>query len=150
MVEITVTQLANYFRDKENVSTPIYDALVRNGLRKELLDYRPSNEINNDILYGGQLDDYIHYAKRVGLKEAPTQYWHIMESYCKRKKQLGQEKVFQFSCIELLAWMAEVSKALAKEEIDDMVETKIANPRSRSAIKPYWDKIIAKIISETD
>lgn len=132
-------QVYNYFKNKKDVPSPYTDCLVQAGYQQES---------------GG----YIDYAKEQGIdidykKSLPSQYWHLIECYCKRTED---NKVFgkNILCGELILWMAEVSQAVDSDTLNDLVNKIIKSgvPRRRykSSTKPpvkypSWGKEIQEV-----
>lgn len=132
-------QVYNYFKDKGTVPCPYTDRLVQAGYQQES---------------GG----YIDYAKDQGIvidyqKGQPSQWWHLIESYCKRT----EDDVFfgkNILCGELILWMAEVSQAVDSDKLNDLVCQIIKSGKScrrrKGSIKPpvkyrSWGKEIQKV-----
>lgn len=93
-------QVEAFFKDKD-VPCPLTDRLITAGYRQK----------------GG---GYIAYAQQCGI-DNPTQYWHLMTSWCARRPNdapFGK----QIQCGELLFWMAEVSGAVSREELTKLYE----------------------------
>ena len=92
---------------------------------------------------------YIAYAHKQGIeinyKEAkPTQWWHLLESYCART---NEEKVFgkSIKCGELLVWMAEVLECVEKDKLADLVDRIIASAvhedaKGKKLSRPKYDR----------
>lgn len=136
---MNVLQVYTFFKDKKDVPCPYTDYLVQAGYQQES---------------GG----YIDYAKEQGIdidykKGQPSQYWHLIESYCKRTED---NKIFgkNILCGELILWMAEVSQAVDSDQLNDLVYKIIESgkPRRRykgSAKPPVkyrsWGKEIQKV-----
>lgn len=93
---MTIQEVKEFFMDKEHVSCPLTEKLVKAGYQQ---------------VSGG----YIDRAKKEGVlvdykKNSPSQYWHLM-TFCDSrdgKKTFSKNIV----CGELLFWMAEVSGAV--------------------------------------
>ena len=126
---MNVYQIKKYYIGKENVPTPITDSLIEAGYKQK---------------QGG----YITYAKQCGV--VPTQYWHLMKSYCARSKD-NTEFTHTIQCGELLVWMAEVSGAVSSEELQklrDTVVSKYLNNRrvgNRIIQNVVFDKIVREV-----
>ena len=93
---MNIHQIKTYFKDKENTPCPLTDKLINSG-------YQQTN--------GG----YIKIAKDQGIKN-PTQYWHLM-NYCNLKNP-NDHFTKSVVCGELIFWMAEVSNAVPKKELE--------------------------------
>lgn len=103
-------QLLDFFKDKEKAECSLTEELIKAGYQQER---------------GG----YIAKAKAEGIevdyrKAMPTQWWHLIESYCNNSKS---DKTFPYSikCGELYFWMAEVSGILTKAELIELKEQAI-------------------------
>ena len=90
---MTVGQVKDFYADKKVAKCKLTKKLIKSG-------YQQKN--------GG----YIKTAKENGIpvdytKAEPSQWWHLMESYCKNK---NDSDIFHPSvrCGELLFWMAEM------------------------------------------
>ena len=104
-------QVRRFFIDKEDVPTPLCDALIAGGYRQKR---------------GG----YIDYAKESGV-ENPSQYWHLIESWSGRS---APDKVFGRSivCGELIFWMAEASRAVSPQVLERLKDDALRDPDNRS------------------
>ena len=121
---MTIKEISDYFRDKENHPCPLTEKLVKAG-------YQQRN--------GG----YIDRAKREGImvdytKNSPSQYWHLM-TYCDSKKV---DDLFTKSivCGELIFWMAEVSDIITKESLIRLVDRIINDPVRMDGNKAVYDR----------
>lgn len=137
---INILQVRNFFRDKEHVPSPCTDRLVQAGYQQEAGGY-----IKNAKVQGISVD----YQKC-----QPSQHWHLIESYCKDKED-SMAFTKRVQCGELILWMAEVSQAVDKEELDDLVDRIIKSgescPRRKGSTKPskkYSRKIRNREIQE--
>lgn len=99
---MTIEQVYEYFKDKENAACPIAKKFVMAGYQQER---------------GG----YIEYAHELGVdvdytQAKPSQWWHLIYSYCNRS---NKAKLFPRSimCGELYIWMAEVSGCFTTDEL---------------------------------
>ena len=90
-------KIRNFYAGKENVPCPLTDDLISHGYRQKS---------------GG----YIKYAKECKV-DNPTQYWHLIESWSKRRKDDAQYNK-RIQCGELIFWMAEVSNAVDYDELN--------------------------------
>lgn len=90
-----IREVLEYFRDKDDIETPLADELILAGYKQKS---------------GG----YIKLAKEREIKN-PTQYWHLMNAW--EKKDYCKNFTKRVQCGELLFWMSEVSQALSKEEL---------------------------------
>lgn len=119
-----IHQLKKAFSDKKDTPCPLTERLVKAGYQQT----------------GG---GYIANAKRRGLlvdytKAAPSQYWHLMESYIPTVKNYD---VFtkQIVCGELIFWMAEVLNAVPKPELENLLNRIIASA-DHSTTPPKYDR----------
>ena len=129
-----IRQVEDYYKDKKDTPCPLTEQLIKAG-------YQQTS--------GG----YIDLAKKQGLivdyaKAEPTQYWHLIEEYC---PSVDKNKTFNKSivCGELIFWMAEVSKAVPKEELKELLDRIIANGDTSTTPPKYdrikWNKEIQRI-----
>lgn len=93
-------QVYNFYKDKDKIPCPLTEQLINAGYKQK---------------YGG----YIKYAKECNI-DNPTQYWHLIESWCKRSP-VDAPFTMNIQCGELIFWMAEVSHAV---EYDELVNLK--------------------------
>ena len=121
---MNIHQVEKLFKDKENVPCPLTERLIRAGYQQT----------------GG---GYIKIARDQGLtvdytKAEPTQYWHLVEEYCPSKK--GSD-TFSVSCGELIFWMAEVSDAVPKSDLEKLSNRIIASAiKTQLSSKPKYDR----------
>ena len=101
-----IREVKEFFVDKEKTPCPLTERLVKAGFQQK---------------NGG----YIEIARKQGLevdyrKVKPSQYWHLM-NYC---EMVDEEKTFgkNVVCGELVFWMAEVSGAVRKDELEKLVD----------------------------
>ena len=104
---MNIHQVEEFFKDKKDTPCPLTERLIKAGYQQT----------------GG---GYIALAKKRGLivdytKAKPTQYWHLMEEYI---PSVPEDKIFNKSivCGELIFWMAEVSQAVPKNKLEELVE----------------------------
>lgn len=118
-------QVYNFFKNKKDFLSPCADGLIQAGYQQES---------------GG----YIKNAKEQGIavdyqKCQPSQYWHLIESYCSRTED-DVNFTRRIQCGELILWMAETSQAVSKEELDNLVDRIIKSgepcPRRKGSTKP--------------
>lgn len=135
---MNISQVKNYFKDKETTPCPLTEKLIKSGYQQT----------------GG---GYIEKAKQQGIEvdyknAKPTQYWHLME-YC---GSVDENKKFTKSivCGELIFWMAEVSNAVSKNKLetllDEIITSDITNRRkwNKKIQNLCFDKIAFKIESQ--
>lgn len=121
---MNIHQVEQFFKDKENVPCPLTERLIKAG-------------------YQQTGDGYIKIAKSQGLtvdytKAEPTQYWHLVEEYCPSKN--GSD-TFSVSCGELIFWMAEVSDAVPKSDLEKLSNRIIASViKAPPSSKPKYDR----------
>ena len=122
---MTIGRIKELFEGKEYTNCPLTEKLVKAGYQQKS---------------GG----YIDCAKSEGLKvryqeNKPSQYWHLM-SYCNSR---DLKKCFPKSivCGELILWMAEVSEAVSKQELEDLVNIIINSIEPTTELKrPTFDR----------
>lgn len=121
---MNIRQVEKFFKDKENVPCPLTERLIKAGYQQT----------------GG---GYIKIARDQGLtvdytKAKPTQYWHLVEEYCPSKN--GSD-AFSVSCGELIFWMAEVSDAVPKSDLEKLSNRIIASAiKAQPSSKPKYDR----------
>lgn len=131
---MNIRQVKKFYESKRCVPCPLTEQLIRAGYQQT----------------GG---GYIELAKKRGLvvdytKAEPTQYWHLMEEYI---PSVPEEKTFSRSivCGELIFWMAEVSEAVPKEKLKELLERIIADGNTSTASPKYdrikWNKEIQRV-----
>ena len=122
---MNIRQVKQFFSNKKDAPCPLTERLIKAG-------YQQTS--------GG----YIDLAKKRGItvdymKAEPTQYWHLVEEYI---PSVPEDKVFSKSivCGELIFWMAEVSKAVPEERLEELLERIIADG-DKDTIPPKYDRI---------
>ena len=122
---MNIRQVEEFFKDKKNTPCPLTERLIKAG-------YQQTS--------GG----YIDLAKKRGItvdymKAEPTQYWHLVEEYI---PSVPEDKVFSKSivCGELIFWMAEVSKAVTEEKLEELLGRIIADG-DKGTIPPKYDRV---------
>ena len=122
---MTIGEVKAFFQDKENTPCPLTEKLVKAGYQQ---------------ISGG----YIDRAKKRGIKvdyrdNSPSQYWHLM-TYCNSR---SVDKPFSKSivCGELIFWMAEVSGAVEKEQLERLADQIISSANLSSGTRPIYDRI---------
>lgn len=122
---MNICQVEEFFKDKKDTPCPLTERLIKAG-------------------YQQTGSGYIDLAKKRGLivdytKAEPTQYWHLIEEYC---PSVDRDKSFNRSivCGELIFWMAEVSKAVPYDKLEELLERIIAEGDD-SATSPKYDRI---------
>ena len=121
---MTIKQVKSYFLDKQSVPCPLTEKLVKAGYQQ---------------VSGGYIDRARWRGVRVSYKEnSPSQYWHLM-TYCDSRKA---EKPFSTSviCGELILWMAEVSGAVEKSQLEKMVNQIVESADLSRGNKPVYDR----------
>lgn len=121
---MTIEQVINYFKDKENTPCPITERLVGDGYQQK---------------DGG----YIKRAQKEGMvvnytKNSPSQYWHLMTFAYSRPLQEKFTRTIQ--CGELIFWMAEVSTSVPVDSLAMMVETIAQNAIGYDGERPIYDR----------
>lgn len=122
---MNIRQVKQFFSNKKDAPCPLTERLIKAG-------YQQTS--------GG----YIDLAKKRGItvdymKAEPTQYWHLVEEYI---PSVPEDKVFSKSivCGELIFWMAEVSKAVPEEKLEELLERIIADG-DKGTIPPKYGRI---------
>ena len=121
---MTIEQVIKLFVDKEETPCPLTERLVGAGYQQK---------------DGG----YIKKAKKQGMeidykRNLPSQYWHLM-SYCYSRHP---QEPFRKSivCGELIFWMAEVSDAVPKEDMEKLVDEITRNAIEANDERPMYDR----------
>ncbi len=117
-------QIRKVFRDKKDTPCPITERLLKAGFQQAgggYIKYAYASEIEVDYR-----------------KAEPTQWWHLIRSYCDRTKP---QKVFGRSivCGELIFWMAEVLECVSTDELNALADRIIASgvtKKRRNQSKP--------------
>lgn len=122
---MNIRQVKEFFEDKENALCPLTERLIKAGYQQT----------------GG---GYIDLAKKRKItvdytKAEPTQYWHLTEEYI---PSVPEDKIFSKSivCGELIFWMAEVSKAVPEEKLEELLEQIVADG-DKSVTPPKYNRI---------
>ena len=122
---MNIRQVKEFFEDKENAPCPLTERLIKAGYQQT----------------GG---GYINLAKKRKIivdytKAKPTQYWHLTEEYI---PSVPEDKVFSRSivCGELIFWMAEASRAVPEEKLEELLERIIADG-DKSVTPPKYNRI---------
>ena len=121
---MTIEQIINYFKDKEDTPCPMTERLVGAGYQQK---------------DGG----YIKRAKKEGMvvdytKNSPSQYWHLMTFAYSRPLQEKFTRTIQ--CGELIFWMAEVSASVPVDSLAMMVDTIAQNAIGYDGERPIYDR----------
>lgn len=121
---MTYNKAYNYFKDLKNVDPPITSKLITKGYRQKS---------------GG----YIATAQKSNI-DNPTQWWHIIH-YCREKIEKGNgDKTYRYTpCGELLIYMAEMSNAVEKSKLKELVDA-IVNS-SEMSNRRKWNNEIKKL-----
>ena len=120
-------QVRKFYEGKDNIPCPLTEELVDAGSKQKS---------------GG----YIQYAKECNVNN-PTQYWHLIESWCKRSPE-NAPFTRRIQCGELIFWMAEVSQAVEYEELvglKDLIINKYLHRRAegnRKIREVCFEKIV--------
>ena len=122
---MNIRQVKEFFEDKKNTPCPLTERLIKAGYQQT----------------GG---GYINLAKKRGLtvdyiKAEPTQYWHLIEEYI---PSVPGDKTFSKSIVrgELIFWMAEVSKAVPEDKLEELLK-QIITGGDKSSTPPKYDRI---------
>jgi len=136
---MNVKQVFDFYIKKKDYPCPITERLIKAGYQQE--------------------DGYIRYAKEKGIEVCyknamPTQWWHLIESYCKRT---DYKNTFtkNITCGELIFWMAEVADCCEKDDLENLANHILASGikvKRRNKNKPpvqynrsKWNKEIQKV-----
>lgn len=124
-ISMNIRQVKEFFEDKKNTPCPPTERLIKAG-------YQQTS--------GG----YIDLAKKRKLtvdytRAEPTQYWHLIEEYI---PSVSKDKIFSRSivCGELIFWMAEASKAVPEEKLEELLERIIADG-DKDVTPPKYNRI---------
>ncbi|GJG33324.1 hypothetical protein PRMUPPPA20_14330 [Xylanibacter ruminicola] len=121
---MTIEQIKEIFIGMGNKPCPLTEKLVYTGYQQ---------------VSGG----YIARAKKEGIlvdykKNSPSQYWHLM-TYCDSND--GNKKFSKsIVCGELIFWMAEVSGAVDKARLEQLLEEIVESADRTKGIKPTYDR----------
>ena len=122
---MTIEQVKEFFVDKEHISCPLTEKLVKAGYQQ---------------VSGG----YIDRAKREGIvvdymSNTPSQYWHLM-TYCDSH---DDKKTFSKSivCGELIFWMAEVSGVVDSATLEQLANQIIESADHSKENRPIYDRV---------
>ena len=102
-----VKDVFRVYQDKKDEPCPITERLIKGGYQQEG-------------------NGYISYAKEVGKEidyrnAEPNQWWHLIESYCKRTDpEAGFDRTIV--CGELILWMAEVIHCVDEDRLNALVD----------------------------
>ncbi len=122
---MTIRQVKDYFFDKQNVPCPLTEELIKSGYQQ---------------ISGGYIDRARWRGVRVNYKEnSPSQYWHLM-TYCDSR---NAERPFSKSvvCGELIFWMAEVSGAVNRDELDSLAHQIVESSDHTKGDRPIYDRM---------
>ena len=111
-----IVKLEKFFHPLRNKRSPLTDRLIKGGYQQKDGGY---------ITYAKEKNILIDYKKA-----SPKQSWHFFESYCARSKP-DDEFTKQVQCGELILWMAEISKAVSRKELKELVNTVLIEPTNR-------------------
>lgn len=123
-------QISLFYKDKETKDCPLTERLIKAGYQQEKHGY---------ISYAYELEMEVDYRNA-----KPSQWWHLINSYCKRTKP---DVTFtkRIQCGELILWMAEVSGCIEKRKLESLVGNIIAsgtpvNRRKSDRPKIHYDR----------
>ena len=122
---MNIRQVKEFFEDKENALCPLTERLIKAGYQQTgggYIDLEKKRKITVDYT-----------------KAEPTQYWHLTEEYI---PSVPEDKIFSKSivCGELIFWMAEVSKAVPEEKLEELLEQIVADG-DKSVTPPKYNRI---------
>ena len=121
---MTKGQVKHFFIDKESVPCPLTEKLVKAGYQQ---------------ISGGYIDSARWRNVKVSYKEnSPSQYWHLM-IFCDRYRfdHLFTKSV---TCGELIFWMAEVSDAVEKVQLERLANQIIESADVSRGVRPIYDR----------
>lgn len=121
---MTIEQVKDYFIDKKEVPCPLTEKLVKAGYQQ---------------ISGGYIDKARRRDVRVSYKDiSPSQYWHLM-TYCD-SRPIDHPFTKSVTCGELIFWMAEVSGAVDKKELERLANQIIESADLSRGIRPIYDR----------
>ncbi len=121
---MTIDQVTNFFINKYLTPCPLTEKLVKAGYQQ-----RSGGYIDRAITEGIEVD----YTQN-----KPSQYWHLM-TYCNSRQS---DRLFSKSivCGELIFWMAEVSGAVEKDELEKLANRIIESASCPKGKRPIYDR----------
>ena len=121
---MTTGQVKHFFCDKENVPCPLTEKLVKAGYQQ---------------ISGGYIDRARWRNAKVSYKEnSPSQYWHLM-TYCDSRRS-DHPFTKSITCGELVFWMAEVSGAVEKEQLERLANQIVESVDLSRGVRPIYDR----------
>ena len=103
-------QVQAFYQDKESVSCPLTEKLIKGGYCQERGGY---------VAYAKEQETRGQTVPRQGTW--PSQWWHLMVSYCERTdKDISFTKRIQ--CGELLFWMAEAGNCVERKTLEELAD----------------------------
>ena len=121
---MTTEQVKIFFSNKENVPCPFTEKLVKAGYQQ---------------ISGGYIDRAKWRGVNVNYMEnRPSQYWHLM-TYCD-SRPINHPFSKSVTCGELLFWMAEVSGAVTKDNLDKLARLIIESADHTKGVRPVYDR----------
>ncbi len=108
---MTVKEIREFYENKKDLPCPITEKFIKAGYQQERGGY---------ISFAHEQEVTVDYSTA-----EPTQWWHLIKSYCDRT---DPKKFFSknIKCGELYIWMAEVSGALEKSELENLTKEALA------------------------
>lgn len=104
-------ELIKFYKNKEHVSCQLTEELIKSGYQQDRNGY---------TAYAHEKNIVVDYTEAL-----PTQWWHLMESYCERTSA-DTEFPYSVRCGELYFWMAEVSNEFTEDELRDLMKEAIS------------------------
>lgn len=130
-----------YFKKKKDEPCPITEKLVKGGYQQA--------KGTGYMKVAEERGEEINYKKAL-----PSQYWHLIESYCIPKINKDPNAYWgRVTCGELLVWMAEVSNSVDKKQLESLVDEILESkkPPKKSSKTPFefnrrkWNREIEKM-----
>lgn len=118
-IKVDVKQIRSYYENKEKYPCPLTEKLIKSGYQQK------------------KGSGYMTFANNEGIeidyrKGMPTQWWHLIKSYCDFENESNLEPM-KIKCGELLVWMAEIANRCDNsklKELEELVDKIIASGKS--------------------
>lgn len=102
---MTTKQLIDFYKGKKDMLCPLTEELIKTGYQQERGGY---------IKFAYEQGENVDYTKN-----EPSQWWHLLISYCERT-ELAKQFPKSVKCGGLYFWMAEVSGCFEESELKDL------------------------------